>query len=227
MGARLAIAILLVIIVDGPVKGASLDLYAANTVVQTGIIEDLVRYYQRDHDVVINIYNGGALTVLARGREGKADIIITHHPPSETIFVAEGYGKRRYSLMANQFALFGPKDFNHGLLNEPDIFAALNKLYQAEVEFYVPHSLSGTYKKIDNLWSSIRITPAWQEYRNTQASSASTLISADLMEVFTFADMGTFLANRKNMLGNIIPLVRDHVALRNLYSVILVDKEKL
>ncbi len=93
---------------DSP-NGKVLRVVAANTVGDTGLIKWMAKGFEAQNpDITVTTEYAGALAVLDRGRAGHADLLITHHPGSELIFVGEGYGLLRTLIMYNDFAIFGP-----------------------------------------------------------------------------------------------------------------------
>jgi diguanylate cyclase (GGDEF)-like protein/PAS domain S-box-containing protein len=203
-----------------------LRLSVANSAAETGLVHALAQDFMTIHPgIQIDIQSAGALVVLKFGQEGKADLIITHHPASEKLFVDQGYGLSRTLIMYNQFALMGPPEDTLNLIREKDPLVVLRKVASAEPLFAVPGARSGTNKKLAELWLLAGVEPEWLGYENTQSSAAATLRYAAQMDAYAFADMGTYLANRQQVSKNLVPLFRDHIALRNYYSAIVVNQK--
>ena len=192
------------------------------------IIEELSKRFQEKYpEVTISIKSGGVLTVLEQGRAGEADVVLTHHKPAELNFVSEGYASKRTQLMFTEYALFGPPGDKLGLTRYKDIVSVFKKLAEEEAEFYVPSPRSGTYMKIEELWSLVGVNPNWLGYENTGASGYATLLQAAEFGTYTVAEMATYLVNREKLEGKIIPLFRDDLNLRNIYSLLVVNSEKV
>ncbi|MEK7758744.1 MAG: EAL domain-containing protein, partial [Pseudomonadota bacterium] len=201
---------------------------AANTVGDTGLIKWVATGFEAQHpDITVMIEYAGALAVLDRGRTGHADLLITHHPGSELVFVGEGYGILRTLIMYNDFAIFGPARDPLRLRDDRDPTDALRKLARQQVSFMVPGMRSGTYKKLSELWTAAGIEPDWPGYEVANASSSATLRNAATFGTYAFADMGTYFANREALGGRLVPLSRDNVALRNEYYAIVVSQERI
>ncbi len=203
-----------------------LRLWIASTAAETGIHEWLIEDFRRIYpEVTVRTQAAGALEVLEQARRGKADIVITHHPPSEKNFMEEGYGTRRVMVMYNEFAIFGPEQTAR-FAGEYDIRAVMKWLANNEVPFYSPGARSGTYMKLAELWSMAGIEPKWVGYEMLGSGAKTTLAHAALFGAYTLADMGTYLVNRRELAQRIFPVYRDNKALRNIYSAIVVDKKK-
>lgn len=192
------------------------------------IIEELVNHFQKKYPKVnVTIKWGGVLSVLNEGREGLADVVLTHHKPAELKFVAEGYALKRTQLMFTEYALFGPPGDTLGLTKYKDIVSVFKRLAEEEADFYVSSPRSGTYMKIEELWSLVGMNPNWLGYENTGASGYATLLQAAEFGSYTVAEMATYLVNRDKLEGKIIPLFRDDLNLRNVYSLLVVNPEKV
>lgn len=204
-----------------------LRLYVASTAAETGIIDSLVEGFRQLHpEVELTISTAGAVEVLDQARKGRADVVITHHPKSEQLFLNQGYGISRTLIMYDEFVILGPHKDPLSLSREKDIYLVLRRLAQEQVPFLVPGLRSATSLALSELWSLAGIKPDWPGYEITGSSSAATLRNADLFESYSFTDIGTFLAIRKDLRGNIIPLYRDDIALRNFYSALVVSQKR-
>ncbi len=204
-----------------------LRIVAAQTAADTGLISSLAEAFRALHpEVNIDIQAVGALASLDLGRRGMADIVITHAPEGEKLFVDDGFGLLRTTIMYNEFAILGPPSDPLKLATEKNLTAVLQRLAREQVSFLVPGKRSGTLNKLNELWLMAGIDPDWVGYEITNASSASTLRDAGLFGRYTFSDLGTYLVNRGALAGNIIPLYRDNVLLRNYYSAIVVNSER-
>lgn len=205
----------------------TLRLWIASTAAETGIYDWLLEdFYKINPEVFVQMHVAGALEVLDQGRKGQADIVITHHPSSEKLFVEEGYGIKRIMVMYNEFAFFGPPRKSLDFSGEKDVRLVLQQLARDEVSFNSPGTRSGTYIRLTELWSMAGVQPTWVGYEISGESSKSTLKDAALFGNYTFADMGTYLANREELMGKLVPIYRDNTALRNYYSAIIVSGKK-
>jgi tungstate transport system substrate-binding protein len=205
----------------------TLRVLGANTTVETGIIHSLAKQYMESHPgVSIEIETAGALAVLDRARQGRGDIVITHHPRAEELFVSDGFGINRTQVMYNSFAILGPNNDPLGLSNERDLLTVLRTLAKEQVAFVTPGRRSGTTTRLNELWTMVNTDPSWVGYETTEASAKATIQNADLYEAYTFADLGTYFSNQEKI-KNIRPLYRDNVALNNYYSAIVVNGNKV
>lgn len=208
----------------GAADTAGLRIAVASTAVETGVIDRLIIAFRNHHpEITVTTLSAGAELTLGRAREGAADLVITHAPMAEQLFVANGYGKLRTEIMYDEFALLGPPADPLHLARNPDLVEVLRTIAAHEVPFMVPAPQSGTFKKIEELWDLAGIKPDWIGYESTGESAAATLVQAAQFGAYTIVDLGTYLARRPQLDGALIPLYRDHPALRNIYSAIVVN----
>ncbi|MBI3547073.1 MAG: EAL domain-containing protein [Gammaproteobacteria bacterium] len=215
-------------VVSSPAVAAErLRIIAAQTAADTGLISSLADGFRALHpEVNVDIQPAGALASLDLGRRGLADIVITHAPGGEKLFVDDGYGLLRTTIMYNEFAILGPPTDPLKLATEKNLTAVLQRLAREQVSFLVPGKRSGTLNKLNELWLMAGIDPDWVGYEISNASSIATLRDAALFGKYTFTDLGTYLVNRGTLGGNIVPLYRDNILLRNYYSAIVVNSER-
>ena len=207
---------------------STLRLAAATTVAETGLVEELVRDFQSRHpDIRIEVSVLGALATLTEARQGRADLVITHHPPSEKLFGDEGYGLLRTEIMYDEWAILGPPRDPAGVAGAADPGAALRRLAEKRAPFLAAAPQSGTHKKMAELFELAGVKTGWRGFETTDIGAAATLQQAAQFESYTFANMGSYLANRDTVGRDIVPLYRDHPALRNTYSAIVVSRKRV
>jgi tungstate transport system substrate-binding protein len=175
-----------------------LRVSVARSLKDLGLADALVEEFRKTHpDVTVKLLSGGVLDVLDDGRQGLTDVVITHHAFHERKFVEEGYGMLRTQILNTEYAVFGPPGDTLGLSKESDIVAVLKLLAENEVDFFVPSPRSGTYMKIEELWSVAGINPTWLGYENTGGSGYGTLLQAAELGAYTIAEMGTYVLNHE------------------------------
>jgi diguanylate cyclase (GGDEF)-like protein len=205
-----------------------LKLSVASTSNEQGLITTLAeRFEQQYPDHQIEISEVGALVALDRGRNGKADAILTHHPASESVFMDDGLGLSRTQIMYNQFAILGPKNDPLGLSGEDELFKVLRLLASNEVDFFVQGIQSGTYQRFAELMKIAKVEPDWLGYQSMNSSSRTTVLAAARFDAYTFADLGTYFSLRDSISDTIAPLYRDHKSLQNYYNYIVVNPDKV
>lgn len=213
---------------ENAIHNNTLRISAASSLKDSGVVNALVADFSQHYpEVNIQLSTAGALEVLKYGRDGKADVVISHHPPDERRFIAQGYGRIRTQIIYSEFVLFGPPDEIPELSKATDIVAALKLIAEDEAAFLVPSARSGVFPVIESLWANAGIDTDWAGYENTGISGAGNLRQAAEMGAYTIMDIGAYLVKRNEYGESILPLFRGDFALRNIYSVIVVSADKI
>ena len=76
--------------------------------VETGLLDLLEGAFFQATGVLIRHIALGSGRALEIARKGRVDMALTHAPEMEKEFMAEGWGKTRIPVMANDFVLVGP-----------------------------------------------------------------------------------------------------------------------
>lgn len=206
----------------------TLRVFAAQSVMNTGVINELLDAFHARHPAIeIQLTGKGALEVLNQGRLGNADYVITHHPPAEEQFVSAGFGAAHNQLIYSEYVLVGPADKLPGLKTANTINQALSLIAQAEIPFLVPAARSGTFRKIEELWAMAGIETNWLGYESTGSSATATLRQAASMGAFTIVEMATYLVQRNTLPSTYVIQYRGDIALRNIYSGIVVNSKSV
>jgi signal transduction histidine kinase len=205
-----------------------LRIAAARSAKDLGLVHALADQFQKQHNNIdITISSGGVLQVLDDGRRGRADVVFSHHELAESRFVRDGYALRHTRVMYTEYAVFGPPGDPLSLSSETDVISVFKKLADAQVRFHAPSPQSATNMKIEEIWSMAGIDPQWTGYENTGVSGYATLLQAADLGVYTIAEMATYIANKDEFNGGVVPLYRDDINLRNTYSVAVVNPNKV
>lgn len=210
----------------------SLVIATTTSLYDTGLLDELARAYWRERGVELKFVAVGSGLALERARRGDADLVLVHAPDLELEFVREGYGVDRRPFAFNFFVILGPRDDPAGIggLNPIE---AMRKIAEAGREgrtlWISRGDLSGTNVRELYLWRSAGFDPeelreeGW--YVESGAGMGKTLMLADEKLAYTLSDLGTYLAYRDRI--DLVPLVERGKELMNVYSVILVNPEKV
>jgi len=152
---------------------------------------------------------------LRIGRQGDADALLVHDPEGEIAFVEGGHGTERVAIMENRFLLVGPRDDPAGVAKAAGAVEALDRIAERGAMFLSRGDDSGTHRKELRLW---RAEPSGRWYRETGAGMGATLNIAAELGAYTLVDLGSWAAFGNK--GELVVLLEDAAALRNLYSLI-------
>lgn len=208
-----------------------LILATTTSVENSGLLEHLLARYPAADEVEIKVVARGTGQAFRIARNGDADLVLAHHPPSERAFVSQGYGRERVALMYNHFTLIGPPTDPAAAAQASDIHAALRRIAaagrQGEAQFLSRGDESGTHRRERELWRAAGHPPDAKSekwYLETGAGMGTTLNIAAEKQAYTLADRGTWLSfgNKRTLRA----LSQEADALHNPYSLIAVRQAR-
>jgi tungstate transport system substrate-binding protein len=194
---------------------------------QSGLFGYLLPIFEKDTGIKVRVVALGTGQALDMARRGDADVAFVHDTAAEEIFVAEGYGVKRFPVMYNDFVLIGPKSDPAKTAGGKDILAALVKIQVAQATFVSRGDKSGTHAAELHYWKDAGVDleakkGAW--YRDTGSGMGPTLNTASSMDGYVLADRGTWLSFKNR--GDLTILVEGDKRLFNQYGVMLVNPAK-
>ena len=199
----------------------------------TGLWGYLEPKFEEKHGVEMDIMYAGTGKALELGRRGDVDALAVHSKSREEQFVADGYGVARHPIAYNYFLVIGPESDPAGIkgLSPEDGFNRLVQQGQSEpanVKFVSRGDDSGTHGKEKAVWAAaghqyeeIRKSGDW--YVEAGAGMGATLVMTNEKSAYTLADIGTYLAFKKDL--GLVPVIDEGDILLNVYSVIAVNPE--
>ncbi len=193
----------------------------------SGLFEYLLPKFETMTGIDVRVVAVGTGQAIRNARNGDGDVLFVHHTPSEYRFVAQGYGKRRFDVMYNDFVLVGPESDPAGIAGMDRAPAALAAIAEAEAPFASRGDDSGTHKTELGLWADAGVDPqkasgTW--YRETGSGMGATLNTATAMGAYTLSDRATWL-NFQNK-GDFAILVEGDPKLFNQYGVMVVNPDR-
>ena len=175
----------------------------------------------------VEVTTAGVDEVFALGREGDADLLVTHHRAGEELFIAEGWGAARTLLMFGEYAFYGPPGDKLQLQGETDVRVIVRKLAQAQVPFIAASPRSAAGIRLAELLSLAGVAPNWTGYETLDKNPGDALRAAAKAEAYTFVDAVTFQTLKREVQSNLQPVVRALPALRDPYAVISISGERV
>lgn len=213
--------------VENKLEQNELILATTTSTRDSGLLDHILPYFEKEYNIKVKVIAVGTGKALEMGKNGEADVLLTHAKDSEMEFLKEGHGMKRVEVMYNDFILVGP---NSDPLNikqnySNDIYKALETIYnQNEYKFVSRGDDSGTHKKELKIWKEIDIKPNGDFYIQNGSGMADTLKMADEKQAYTLTDRGTYLSMKDEIELDIF--VEGNDILFNQYSVTTVNSEK-
>ena len=221
-----AMAAALVLAVPAARAGEFITVASTTSTQNAGLFDHLLPLFEAETGIEVRVVAVGTGQALRLARNGDADLLLVHDKPSEEAFVAEGYGSERFDLMYNDFVLVGPAADPAGISGASDAAAALGQIAGEQAPFVSRGDDSGTHRRERALWAAAGLDPTGASgtwYREAGQGMGATLNAATMMEAYTLADRGTWLAMRGRL--DLRLLVEGGDGLRNQYGVTLVNAE--
>ena len=87
----------------------SMILATTTSVRDSGLLDALLPRFTAESGIEVRVIAVGTGAALRMGREGNADLLLTHAPSAEKALLAEGIVDRRTPFMQNFFVIAGPE----------------------------------------------------------------------------------------------------------------------
>jgi len=187
----------------------------------SGLLDNLLPVFEKQYGAKVHVIAVGTGKALRMGRAGDVDLVMTHAPKAEKVFVDEGFGVEPQSVMYNDFVIVGPAADPAKVAGQGDVSAALGNIAKANAQFVSRGDDSGTHKKELSLWQAAGVTKKFANYKEVGQGMGKVLQMADELNGYTMTDRGTWLAYEDRLQLKL--LVEGDERLFNPYQVILVN----
>jgi tungstate transport system substrate-binding protein len=191
---------------------------------QSGLFKHILPLFRDTSGIDVKVVALGTGQALDAARRGDADVVLVHDRPAEDKFLAEGFAKKRYDVMYNDFVLIGPASDPAGLrgLGVREAFAKL-----AASKAVSRGDRSGTHSAELRSWKEAGVDLAsvrgpW--YRDVGQGMGPALNAASALGAYILADRGTWLAFKNR--ADLVILVQGDPSLFNPYGVMLVNPDR-
>ena len=124
-----------------------ITLASTTSIMASGLYDKILPKFTRDTGINVHVVAVGTGQALRLARNGDADALLVHHPPSERSFVAEGYGLQRHLVMYNRFLIVGPENDPATAGTVTDPADALRRIARTKATFVSRGDNSGTHLK--------------------------------------------------------------------------------
>ncbi len=208
-----------------PEAKGELILATTTSTYDSGLLDALLPDFEKQTGYTVKIIAVGTGKALRMGKEGNADVLLTHAPAAEKPLVEEGWVVDYTLVMYNDFVIVGPKDDPANLREASSVADAFSRIAQANALFVSRGDDSGTHKKERAIWKQAGLEPfAEKWYLETGQGMGATLRVASEKGGYTLTDRGTYLALQKGL--ELVVLFEGDPLLLNIYHIMRVNPER-
>ena len=203
-------------------------LTTTTSVNDSGLMDYLRDDFKDDTGLDMEIVSKGTGAAIEDAKAGNADLILVHSKDAEEEFIDEGYGIERKPFMHNYFVIVGPKDDPAGI-KDKDAEEAFKLIDEKNEKFVSRGDESGTHNKELKIWEKAGVNIDELEKKDSYSSlgdgMGATLTFASENGAYTLTDLSTFLSMENDL--DLEVLVDQSEALKNVYSIIIVNPDKV
>ena len=188
----------------------------------TGLLNLLNNEFYNKFNIRVQVLSLGTGQAIRTAKDGNAEILLVHHKPSEEEFMNNGYGKKRYEIMYNDYVLVGPKNDNGKCTS---VQQKLVEIHNNQSLFISRGDDSGTHLKELEMWdlANIKINKNNKWYLSVGQGMGSTLLISNEKKGYTLSDRSTWIAFNNKY--NLKIVCEDFPPLFNQYGIILVNSK--
>ena len=205
----------------------SILLQSTTSTKNSGFYDYILPFFEKDTGVKVYVVAVGTGAAIKNAMNCDGDVLFVHSPEQEARFIAEGYSKKRFNVMFNDFVLIGPNNDPAKLFDLNNVILAFKKISRSNARFVSRSDNSGTYHKEKEIWKRAKINPEHSSgkwYFEIGSGMGTTLNTAIGMNAYTLSDRASWLTFASK--GNHKIIFEGDSFLHNPYSIMLVSKEK-
>lgn len=204
-------------------ESTSLILATTTSVRDSGLLDALLPRFTLETGIEVRVIAVGTGAALRMGREGNADVLLTHAPAAEQMLVDDGVVRRRTSFMENFFVIAGPDADPADVRGSASPEEAIRRIDAAKASWVSRSDDSGTHKREVSLFRTAGIDPEADREGLVRTGSGMglSLQVAGERRSYILSDIGTFLAFRERI--DLVALSKPAESLRNVYSILQLD----
>jgi len=206
---------------------SSILLATTTSVRDSGLLDALLPDFTERTGIDVRVIAVGTGAALRMGREGNADVLLTHAPSAEQALIDDGVVRRRTPFMENHFVIAGPEQDPAGIASAVSPAEAIQRIAEANAAWVSRADDSGTHKREKTLMreAGLDLDQPWPSVAQTGSGMGGSLQVAGERRAYILSDIGTFLAFEPRI--DLIVLSKPAPSLRNVYAILQLDGERL
>jgi tungstate transport system substrate-binding protein len=169
-----------------------LVLATTTSVGNSGLLDVLVPAWQQAGGSAVRPTLAGSGRALRMLELRQADLVISHSPEAETVYVARHPDWLYRKIMFNEFVIVGPPADAAHVRTASTLEEAVRRIARSKSRFLSRADQSGTHEREQFLWKLAGAIPAPDRLMPSGAGMAVTLRQASELDAYTLTDRATF-----------------------------------
>jgi tungstate transport system substrate-binding protein len=202
---------------------------SASILMETGFLDYLEACFEADTGKAVEWAAADAARLVQLGKACEVDLLLTDGSGEAIRFMEDGYGSALRLVMYSDYVLVGPSRDPAGLAGM-NMLTALSAIASRHVPFVSSEGDSAAYQKELFLWSEAGVEAPLERswYYRSAKDEDDALEDTARWDAYTIVDRGAFLihSERSGVSSPLTVIVEGGRALRNQFSVIIVDPER-
>lgn len=212
-----------------PVRAEDRPLRIATTVSleRSGLLAALLRDFVAQSGHSVRIVGRGPAEILALGRRGDVDILLSPASAEERGLLESGVAFSRKPILEGRFVIAGPKEDPAGVAKAKTPEQAITQIFTLRAAFVRRLDDSDVRERERALFTAAGLDPEkrWETLIERTAGMVDALDVAGRKRAYVVADFAAFLTSRATT--GLEALSRPSPALRQVYSVVRLDADRV
>ncbi len=161
----------------------------------SGFYDYILPKFKADTGIIVNVVAVGTGAAIKNARNCDGDVLLVHSAEHEQDFIDDGFAKKRYDVMYNDFLVVGPTADPANIIGIQDVVSAFEKIALTGTNFASRSDNSGTHSKEMTIWQQVELNPemgSGKWYFETGSGMGTTLNTAVGMSAYTLVDRASW-----------------------------------
>ena len=134
-------------------------IQSSTSIRDSGLYEHLLPKYPYYDNTSIKVIAVGTGQAILNSKNCDGGILIVHDERREQLFMAEGFGSKRYALMFNDYVIIGSKEDKAKIVGSNSSAEVFTKINNKKSKFISRSDSSGTHAMEIKIWNSSKLNP--------------------------------------------------------------------
>ncbi len=162
----------------------------------SGFYHFILPKFKKETGIIAHVVAVGTGAAIKNAMNCDGDVLLVHSPKREIKFVNEGFSKKRFKLMYNDFVLIGPSFDPANVKKQISAIEAFRQIAKKQKLFASRGDNSGTHSREKFIWEKAGVITkiySGKWYRETGSGMGTTINVAIGMGGYTLSDRATWI----------------------------------